>query len=365
MTSPRTVLLSFALGTGHRQVAETLARELEPLGHACQQKPLEDWVPWEYDLLFRRGYLFLALDVPRVWDAMYNSRWFARRGHLVLPVMNSRVLRAFGREGFGAADLVVATQYNAMEVVADWKRANRANLRLAAVITDYDIYPLWARPEVDLYMVPHQDQADSLCRIGVAPERVAVTGIPIAPTFEIRYDRVATHAALALAPEVPTALIFGGGGGMGPLREYAEVALDHSSWQVIIVCGQNKRLHKTLIPLAQAHPDRLRVLGYRRDIPALMQACEVVVTKAGALSLTEALYSDARVVIMPGLPGQEQVNIRFMAEKGWVASCPQSKDLPALLEKRALGTASAKEALPHAPAREAARHLDILARKGA
>lgn len=365
MSPSRIVLLSFGLGTGHKQVAENLARELEPLGHSCEHRPLEGWVPLEYDLLFRRGYLFLALDVPRVWDAMYHSPWFARRGHLVFPVMKGRVLRAFEREGLNKAGLVVATQYNAMEVAADWKRATHADLRLAAVITDYDIYPLWARPEVDLYLVPHQDQADRLCERGVAPDRVAVTGIPIAAAFEEKHERASTRAGLALAPEVPTALIFGGGGGMGPLREFAEAALNHSRWQVVLVCGQNERLRKALVPLAQAHPERLRILGYRQDIPALMQACEVVVTKAGALSLTEALYSDARVVIIPGLPGQEQANIRFMEEKGWVVSCPSSRDLPALLEKEALGTASAKETLPHAPAREAARRLDVLARKGA
>lgn len=361
MNRPRTILLSFALGTGHLQVAANLACELENLGHCCAHRPLETWVPWEYDLLFRHGYLFLALDVPRVWDAMYHSPWFARRGHLVFPLMKGRVLRAFERQGLGGADLVVATQYNAMEVAADWKRATRSGLRLAAVITDYDIYPLWARPEVDLYLVPHQDQADRLCQLGVAANRVAVTGIPIAAAFEEKHERASTRAGLALAPEVPSALILGGGGGMGPLREFAEAALNHSRWQVVLVCGQNERLRKALIPLAQAYPGRLRVLGYRKDIPALMQACDVVVTKAGALSLTEALYSEARVVVMPGLPGQEQVNIQFMEEKGWVVSCPRSRGLPALLERGEI-RASAKESLPHAPAREAARHLDALAR---
>ena len=365
MTPLRTVLLSFALGTGHRQVAENLARELGPLGHACEQKPLEEWVPWEYDLLFRKGYLFLALDVPRVWDAMYQSMWFARRGRLVPPVMNGRVLRAFEREGMGGADLLVATQYNAMEIAADWKRRHRADLKLAVVITDYDIYPLWARPEVDLYLVPHSDQAARLCELGVVADRVVVTGIPTARAFESKVDRVATRTALALAQEVPTAMIFGGGGGMGPLKEFAQVALERSSWQVVLVCGQNERLYKALIPRAQAHPDRLRVLGYRMDIPALMQACDVVVTKAGALSLTEALYSEARIVIMPALPGQEQVNIQFMEAKGWVDYCRRSEDLPAFLEKGAGGGTPPREALPCEPAHNAALFLDELARRGA
>ena len=226
MTHPRTVLLSFALGTGHRQVADNLAGELERLGHDCEPKPMEDWVPWEYDLLFRRGYLFLALHVPKAWDAMYRSAWLAGRGRLVPPIMNGRALRAFEREGMGVADLVVATQYNAMEIAADWKRRHRADLKLAVVITDYDIYPLWARPEVDLYLVPHLAQAEGLRAQGVSTERIVVTGLPIARAFEDPVDGGATRAALALAPEAPTAMIFGGGGGMGPLKEFAQVAIE-------------------------------------------------------------------------------------------------------------------------------------------
>jgi len=252
-----------------------------------------------------------------------------------------------------------------MEIAADWKRSRGGDFPLAAVITDYDIYPLWARPEVDLYLVPHADQAERLCARGVVPDRVVVTGIPIARAFERKVDGVVTLTALALAPEGPTALIFGGGGGMGPLKEFAEAALERSSWQVVLVCGQNERLRKALVPLAQAHPARLRVLGYRTDITALMQACDVVVTKAGALSLTEALYSGARVVIMPGLPGQERVNAQFMEAKGWADSCGRAVDLPALLEKGAGREESPTEGLPCEPARQAALRLHALARKGA
>jgi len=252
-----------------------------------------------------------------------------------------------------------------MEISAEWKRRHRADLKLAVVITDYDIYPLWARPEVDLYLVPHSAQAEGLRTQGVPAERIAVTGLPIARAFEDRVDGCATRAALALFQEAPTAMLFGGGGGMGPLKEFAQVALERSSWQIVLVCGQNERLRKSLIPLAQAHPDRLRVLGYRKDVPALMQACDVVVTKAGALSLTEALYSGARVVIMPGLRGQEQANVRFMEAEGWADSCRRAKDLPALLDKGVRGRATPREGLSRDPARKAAQCLDELARRRA
>ena len=366
MKPVRTVLLSFGLGTGHAQVATNLANALAPLGHACKHNPLEGWVPWDYDLLFRHGYLFLILKFPGVWDAMYHSEGFAQRDHLAPPVMRGRAIRAFEASGMGDTDLVVATQYNAMEIVADWKRETGRPLKLAAVVTDYDIYPLWARQEVDLFLVPHVKQARLLEEKGVEPKKISVTGIPIAPAFGEHHDRAAIRSALfsdlGLDGALRTAMVFGGGGGMGPLRESAAAILDLAEWQVILVCGKNDRLRRKSISLARANPERLRVLGYRTDIPALMLASDVVVTKAGALSLTEALSCGARVIVIPSLSGQEKVNIAFMVGEGWTEESRTPADLPKLLQGGRATKGPGAGAFPGALATLAAQALDRLAR---
>jgi processive 1,2-diacylglycerol beta-glucosyltransferase len=357
--NPRTALLSYALGTGHRRVAELVQDRLASLGHACEHRPLEEWVPWEYDALFRSGYLLLALRFPKVWDYMYESSFFIRRGKLALPGMGGRVIRRFERAGLSECDLVVATQYNAMEVAADWKRASGSPLKLAVVITDYDVYPLWARPEVDLYLIPHADLVPVLTNLGVAEERIAPTGIPVAPAFEARHDGLSIRAKLGLDLSRPTALIFGGGIGAGPLREAVEALLELGEWQLLVVCGLNEKLRRSLTGAAQKHSDRLRVLGFRSDMALLMAASDVVVTKGGGLSLSEALYMGKRVVALPSLPGQERANIAFMAERGWISICENPRQLRRILEAP---PADSPVCLPPAPLEAAVGRLDALAR---
>ncbi len=357
--NPRTALLSYALGTGHRRVAELVQDRLASLGHACEHRPLEEWVPWEYDALFRSGYLLLALRFPKVWDYMYESSFFIRRGKLALPGMGGRVIRRFERAGLSECDLVVATQYNAMEVAADWKRASGSPLKLAVVITDYDVYPLWARPEVDLYLIPHADLVPVLTNLGVAQERIAPTGIPVAPAFEARHDGLSIRAKLGLDLSRPTALIFGGGIGAGPLREAVEALLELGEWQLLVVCGLNEKLRRSLTGAAQKHSDRLRVLGFRSDMALLMAASDVVVTKGGGLSLSEALYMGKRVVALPSLPGQERANIAFMAERGWISICENPRQLRRILKAP---PADSPVCLPPAPLEAAVGRLDALAR---
>ena len=353
--SRRAAILSYSLGTGHRRVAELLVSELGGLGVEASHSALEEWVPWDYDLLFRRGYLLLALRWQRVWDWMYASPAFSSREALGLPTQRRRAARAFAGRGFPAAGLVVATQYNAMEVAADWKKFYGGPLALAAVLTDYDLYPLWVRPEVDLFLVPHEELRDRLASRGVEPGRVAVTGLPIAPAFEAPRDGRAVRESLGLRAEGPVVLVAGGGLGSGPMEEAVRACLQAQGWRVVAVCGRNEALRRALVPLAQAEPGRLRVLGYRDDMPDLLAASDVVVTKGGGLSLTEALYAGKAVVALPGLPGQERANIAFMAGRGWVTACEGPWALQGILERGPAPLPACP--LPPSPAARAAAAL--------
>ena len=94
-------------------------------------------------------------------------------------------------------------------------------------------------------------------------------------------------------------------------------------------------------------------------MPALMAASDVIVTKGGGLSLTEALYSGKRTIAVPGLLGQERTNLEFMERRGWVEVCRRLDELPALLARSG---SAAPPALPAEPARRSAEAIDRLAR---
>ncbi|MEJ2368918.1 MAG: glycosyltransferase [Acidobacteriota bacterium] len=199
------------------------------------------------------------------------------------------------------------------------------------VITDYDIDPGWARPEVDRYFVAHEDLAEDLAGLGVERSKIKVSGIPIDRAFEadgaVSLD---PRCELGLRVDRPVLLLLGGGLGVGPLEEALRASLRLPEWQIVAVCGRNEKLRQKLIPLAHAHPGRLRLLGYRRDLPFLMRGCDAVVTKGGGLGLTEALHSGKPVVAVAGFPGQETANIGFLASKGWIAVCSSPEEIPAV-----------------------------------
>ena len=82
--------------------------------------------------------------------------------------------------------------------------------------------------------------------------------------------------------------------------------------QVLVVCGRNHELRRDVQRLKATVP--LRAVGFVDNVADLMQAADVVVTKAGGLTLAEAFACRAPVVVHDVLPGQETGNLEYVLE---------------------------------------------------
>ena len=58
--------------------------------------------------------------------------------------------------------------------------------------------------------------------------------------------------------------------------------------------------------------DRIKILEYTNKVPELMHIADVVITKAGGLTITESLVSNLPIIIMNPIPGQEEENAEFL-----------------------------------------------------
>jgi processive 1,2-diacylglycerol beta-glucosyltransferase len=141
-------------------------------------------------------------------------------------------------------------------------------------------------------------------------ERIHATGIPIDPRFAHGpLERAEARVQFQLAPDRPTVVLMGGGNGVGPLANLAEQLLHlPSEPQLLVVCGRNARLRKRMRTVAEQAHGRLRALGYTDQVPALLSAADVIVTKAGGLTCSESLAMGTPMVVFRPTPGQEERN---------------------------------------------------------
>jgi processive 1,2-diacylglycerol beta-glucosyltransferase len=153
----------------------------------------------------------------------------------------------------------------------------------------------------------------------VGRERIEVSGIPVHPRFADSVGREAARRHFGLDPARPVVLLMGGGSGVGPLPELAERVTGlpiHP--QVVVVCGTNQKLLVRIEALASSRSQRrdLLALGFTQEVDQLLEACDLLVGKAGGLTCSEAMVKGAPIVIFKPTPGQEVKNAEFLERHG-------------------------------------------------
>jgi len=226
---------------------------------------------------------------------------------------------------------VLSPHYLPLEILGGVlsKRRYRAKIDpyIGCIVTDFEAHALWMEPCVDLYCVAAEATKARLVVRGVGEEDVAVTGIPIAMKFSARVDAKAMRAQFGFQSDLPTLLVLSGGFGMGPVREIlAELDKIDRALQVMVVCGKNEKLRKQVAAEPRRHA--MQVLGFATNMHELMAAADLILTKPGGLTTSEALAMGKPLLILNPIPGQEAANSDFLLEQGAAVKVNCIEDVP-------------------------------------
>jgi processive 1,2-diacylglycerol beta-glucosyltransferase len=149
--------------------------------------------------------------------------------------------------------------------------------------------------------------------MGVAADRIKVLGIPIDPRFAITQDKVSAKQRLKLNPWLPTILVMGGSQGLGPMAKIIKQLNNiRLPIQTIVICGKNNKLRRKLKKKSSRYGYTLRIMGFTRHIDKIMDACDMIITKPGGMTSSEALAKNLPLIITDPIPGQEEKNSQFL-----------------------------------------------------
>jgi len=255
---------------------------------------------------------------PKVWEYLYDNPKIVRRTKTLRKLIykfNSEKLEKLMRD-FNP-DAVVCSQAFPCGMIADLKKTYDMRIPLIGVLTDYAPHSYWMYDNVDAYIVPSAQTKDRFVKCGIPAARVYPYGIPISPRFSRNSDKENALKTLRLESGVPTILIMGGGQGLGPIEDliYAVNTIE-TPFQVIVVCGTNLRLRRWLEKRRILFRKKMLILGYSREVDMLMDAADMIVSKPGGLTTTEALTKGLPIVVVNPIPGQEAKNTEFLLQEG-------------------------------------------------
>jgi len=310
MTAASGVLvLTATYGDGHLRAAQALAAAI---GRLDPDRPVRvvdffEHVSPTVNRIARRAYVGSVRRVPSLYGRWYNATRAIPETSLVQRRLDHyRVggLRRLVDEVRPSA--VVSTFPIPAGVLSTLRREHGVAVPSVVAVTDFTVHSQWLHTGVDLYLIGHEELRDGLLRRGVSTDRIAVTGIPIDPRFS-------EHGPTREPGPPWQVLVMGGAYGMlpGTLR-LVEGLLSVADVRVVLVAGRDIRLRQQGDQLAAAAEGRLVVTGYTTEIPQLMAASHLLVTKAGGLTVAEALAMRLQLLIYRPLPGQEQANVDFL-----------------------------------------------------
>ena len=315
----KVLILSCNTGGGHNAAASALKESLNFYHHEAEVLDLMSLGRKHTSALVGGAYVKLVSVFPAGFGAAYQL------GELVRRVPGkSPVYYANARLGNALADYIVQNHFDGVatthlypaETLTWMKQKGRLTIPCVAVATDYACIPFWEETNCDYYVVPHKDLIPEFASCGIPEEKLLPLGIPVRPAFARPASKEDVRRHLGLPENAPLFLVMSGSMGFGKLAIFAaELSLRLKSGEhMVIICGNNKRIYTVLQKQFQNNP-RVHILGYTNRVADYMDACDVIFTKPGGLTSTEALVKRIPIVHTAPIPGCETANRNFFVKR--------------------------------------------------
>ena len=337
MQRPKKVLLLYiSVLSGHHRAAMAIEKALRHFNPETQVYSINSFHYTNpiLERVINRTYIGIIKRTPEVWEYLYDNPKIVKNTQALKEMMhryNSLKMKNL-IEDF-KPDVVACTQAFPCGMVADYKSTFKKDLPLVGVLTDFYPHSYWIYDAVNIYAVASNDAKDRLVLNGVPPEKIQVLGIPIDIKFNYQYDKANIYKSLGLDGSKKTVLVMGGSGGLGPIKKvvFALNRISHDI-QIIVVSGTNNRLNAYFKRRVKKMSKKTVVIGYTDNVDELMSISDIIITKPGGLTVSEALAKKVPIVIIKPIPGQESKNTEFLLKQGAALKAANEQDAAILVD---------------------------------
>ncbi|CAH1055232.1 MGDG synthase family glycosyltransferase [Paenibacillus pseudetheri] len=354
-TDPKVLIVTSAFGDGHMKVAEAIEHSFRHRGiNRITTLDLFAAVHPTLNELSRRFYLNNTGYTQEFYGFLYTMTSKMRpeqfMGRIIHSMGKRKVQRIIDEI---EPDIIIHTfPYLA---AAELASTTGSRIPLFTVMTDYVVHGRWLHPQTTKYFIASENMKATLMSAGIAEEKLVVSGIPIREAFEQTQDREVLLCKHGLNGNRQYLLLAAGAYGvLSDIGGLIKRVLLQSSFDVIVLCGNNHKLRAAMGELFQENP-RVHILGYTEEMQELMCIASCLLTKAGGITLTEAMAQALPVIVYRPLPGQEAGNAEWLSGHHLIEIARNEEQLVEQLQR-----------LEHMAYRdEREQHMKVFSRKSA
>lgn len=367
----KVIILSASTGGGHMSAANAISEYLTEQKIETKVVDTLEYISPILNKTITETYEFLAKRSPKLWKLMYNSSNH-RAINKVVSSSNSLISRKLMPllNGF-KPDLIITTHPFATEMISKLKSTNKTHIPLICVMTDYAPHRTWISSGVDGYVVANESMIEPMQKMGVDPKIIHPFGIPVDEEFFSKKNKEIILTQMGLSPSIPTLLIMAGSCGFANMENvYIKLQKLKTDFQIIIITGKNPRLYNNMQNLISGseikkhsiipkfkikninlHHLRIfknfvkkesekidvtkptKIIYFTNEVSKYMAASDIIITKPGGLTISEALACNLPMALFDAIPGQEEENAEFLVSHNMAVKLDsKSKNIDAIEE---------------------------------
>ena len=315
----RVLFLSITAGQGHNSASKAVAGYLQEQGAECKILDTYTYLNKIIGKSYDKGYTVLARYNPKSLEKLCaknekvnGTAAMKRYFPFVFADLSKKKMSKYIERY--QPDVIVCPHVLTCILITQLRKDGliSRDIPCLGIITDYTLHIFWENMDIDYFVTGADFMTVDFARKGIPAEKILPFGIPVQGKFEQHMEKSEARKKLALK-DMETILVLSGGMGMGKMAAAVKELVEFCpQFQVVVVCGSNQTMEKKLKDFA-ADKENVLILGYTTNIDEYMDAADLVYTKPGGLTTTEALTKDKPLMLMSPLPGVEEANLAYFS----------------------------------------------------
>ncbi|MDD3335588.1 MAG: glycosyl transferase [Eubacteriales bacterium] len=316
----KALILSCNTGQGHNTAGHAILEALRLRGITSEMKDALSFGTQNASRYISGSYIKMTQVNPKLFGTLYHAGDAISRHTRKSPVYFANALYAGKLRDYileNGYDTIICPHLFPAETLTYLRRKQELKIKQYAVSTDYTCIPFFKEIDMDAFFIPLESQKAEFIAKGMEEKKLIATGIPVSRAFQEKTAKQEARRLLELPQEKNLYLLMSGSMGFGDVPDIARMLLrlsDDNTW-VLALTGHNHRL-SSLLKEQFAEDARLKIIDYTKKVALYMDACDVLLSKPGGLSSTEAVVKNVPFVHTAGIPGCETVNMRLFGEMG-------------------------------------------------
>ncbi|MBP3360121.1 MAG: glycosyltransferase [Clostridia bacterium] len=314
----KALILSVKAGYGHHSTGLAMKDCLNAHGIDCEMLDTLEYISRFLGEGVQDGYLIATKYLREAYGKVYDtldkkdepSKSYSPEA--IITKFLSKKLERYMMEY--NPDFVIGTHSYAAVLMTVLQKHGVLNCPTFGIVTDFTIHPFWESSRLDYYVLPDGLLSSAAGKKGINPSRVLPFGIPVREQFTVKNDKEEMKRKLGL-PKKPMVLIMMGSMGFGDMTGVIEACDRYDyDYQLVVICGNNDKAKSAIDSRQWSKP--VRCLGFTVNVDEYMDAAEIIITKPGGLTTSEAMAKGLPLILMNPIPGQEERNMEFLVNSG-------------------------------------------------